>query len=256
VDVPLSDYAPEDVIRPEHFEEYKRRRYSVHERLLGLRTSIFTLRKLSDFPLRLFASPPYNFWRTIEGGLLEACITRAWQLACEQQGERYGSLTQLRAFVMRQASRAGLRGAIRSALKGAKFSDVTTDILSRVANLRNAVVAHFDGTLPPDELKKIQLSSIQELEGMCTDLEKVFDLLCFGYGLATLPGRYLGTVGNQPTPTDIDTTLLAVAEASTLLRAPEREPAVWAAVYRPTLDARDLADLNQWRAKVRLPPVQ
>ena len=239
-------------IRTECEAEYKKLSAAMWDQLVYLRTSLYLLRKLAEFPLRQFASPDDQwFFTVVRRALYEAVVLGVAKLMTDT-GDDALTINQFRNRVMTMLQ-PKLVESFRKQLRETRFDKARNELRDRAEHLRDTRVAHH---LPLKEGPKgADLSlDFEQLEALVSEAEKLYRPLLFGASAKFLPLPYDPAVraSNPPTETDIERILRLFARDSYILNEPELKARWW-----PTLRKRkteeEIEFINSWRKRVGLP---
>ena len=250
--MPTPDRPTDSPIRPECWAEFCTDYAVVWEQLVFLRTSLFLLRELADFPLRTLAQRDDQWFFTVVGrSLYETVILGVTKLVTDQKGD----LLTIR----------GWRNRVRAVLlpeRVAAYQEHLSDTLNRAAGMLAERAKTFrDGHVAHLRLDYVRAGSVNslalaDLERLVTDTERLFQPLLFGGTTGFLPPVYDPAIraANEYRRTDLEKILDFIAAGSSFLNEPETHPRKWSA-WRAKMNPDELAVFNDWRKRVGKPSV-
>jgi AbiU2 len=237
-------------IRTECEAEYQNLSNAMWDQLVYLRTSMYLLRELAEFPLQRFASPDDQWFFTIvRRALYEAVVLGVTKLTTDS-GVGVLTISRCRHLVMKML-RPELVQSFREQLKKASFDKARTNLRKRARDLRDARLAHL--LLEDVRNGAVLLLAFADLEALVSEAEKLYQPLLFGASAKFLPFPYDPAVraANPPTETDVERILRLFARDSYILNEPERN-ALWWPVLRKRKTDEEIEFINHWRKKVGL----
>ncbi len=244
---------PEDVLEPEHVEAYEILHKDIWGRLIRVNTNITILEKIEKFPFHHFYAPQENiFWAMVYWNLLYISILFLHSLTTDQ-GDKKHTLTRFANRILTAWIKHAHKSEYQKCLRNAKLDKNTNTIRSKIAEMRNKVIAHrlldSDGAC----LMDVEGVTLAELRQAYEDVEKLFRACSFG--TQYICNLYIGgTVGGKLVEKDIDKLLDLIARDSYWLNEPERKKDFWAAI-RKNMSEEDITELNEFRKKFGMPPV-
>ena len=157
------------------------------DQLVYLRTSMYLLREVAEFPLQQFASADDQWFFTIvRRALYEAVVLGVTKLTADSGGDVL-TIDRYRNLVMKML-RPELVQSFREQLKKARFDKARTDLRDRAQDLRDARLAHL---LLEDVRNGTDLSlGFADLEALVSEAEKLYQPLLFGASAKFLPFPY------------------------------------------------------------------
>ena len=254
----LSAVQPRNAIRASSWDDYSNRLRLIWTELVTLNTSVYVLEHIINFPDDVIAKGKGLFLTHVAALLFERSLLAVTKLATDK-GQGPLTLPHFRDVVSSQYLREELRGRFHEALARCGFNRQTRSILKKVKEIRNKFVAHLSAEAilhaRPDAFPKV---SFEELRGLCSSLNGLFKLLCFGDDLRLLPVDYdpeaqrLNPDGPRP---DVEHFLDLILRDSFFVSMPERLPSrAWEARRRAMSQER-VDRLNALRRRCRLPEV-
>jgi hypothetical protein len=252
-------WTPENLVRPECLEEYKRELEAVWWQLVRLNSSLFILRKLSDYPFELlFLQDDLHFWDLTIAGLSDTCIMIACKLAIDNDDDsRVLTIYSLRDNIKDCYLIDNHRQKFEEKL--CKCPEIT-DPKSKIIKLRNNQLAHFnrDWNVSPTPLEiREREITLEELEKIRDALNNIFDILCLGHYYEKLPPTYFMRTErpeDEKHKTDVENILYSISKDNALINMPEEQPKFWPH-FRGNLSNEDVDRINVWREKVGKPKV-
>jgi len=252
----LSCKQPNEVIRPEKLDEYEKMRDAVRDQLHWHRSTLFVLRKVTEFRFDVFLGVEQaDFWFLVARHFRAAAILGVTRMATDE-GSEWLTISAFRDFV-RDALRPGFLDEYYAQLKAHRFAKRHRAVLEKIRHNRNAWLAHLRKTEAlQGGVASSHAVSLAEIETVSEELRALFDLLCFGYGHGTLPLDYdpcvRHPIASDPR-CDIERLLDGLAKDSPLLNMPEQQPAFWHD-YRAGLSEQELDEVNKYRRKFAMAP--
>jgi len=246
---------PSEVLEPSSLQAYEAGLNVIWRQLLRLNANLFVLKKLVNFPYDLVIDPQHPFFELVEVALTENSILVITKLVTDQ-GKEKESIIRFKDWVREQ---------IKERYKGTfdhMLSERRPDIKGlrkaskKIKPLRDEVIAH----LIVDNNHQLEYSgdmkvAFQELDSICEQLNKLFDVLCFGHKYALLPLDYDSRVehpaGTDPRP-DIEYYLDLIVQDSHWYKRPDSQ--YWK-LEREYLSQNELDLLNEYRKKFGQPEV-
>jgi hypothetical protein len=238
-------------IRTECEAEYKKLSVAMWDQLVYLRTSLYLLRKLVEFPLQQFASSDDRWFFTIvRRALYEGVVMGVTKLTTDQDDDAL-TINRCRNLVLTMLQ-PELVEKFRKQLKRARFDKARNDLRRRARDLRNGRLAHLLLEAVRDGAN-ISLD-FADLEALVSEAENLYRPLMFGASVTFLPFPYDPTVRapNPEAETDVDRLLRLFAGDSYILNEPERN-AHWWPVLRKRKTDEEIEFINNWRKRVGLP---
>lgn len=249
----MGDEETSSRIRTECDAEYQKLSTAMWDQLVYLRTSMYLLRELAEFPLQQFASPDDQWFFTIvRRALYEAVVLGITKLTIDSGGDVL-TINQCRKLVMKML-RPELVQSFREQLKKARFDKTRTELRNRALNLRDTRIAHL--LLEEARNGADLLLGLPDLEALVSEAENLYRPLMFGADARFLPFPYDPRV-RPATPSmerDIDRILLLFARDSYILNEPELKARWWPAL-RKRKTVEEIEFINRWRKRVGLPEV-
>jgi len=238
----------EDVLKPEHIEDYRKLHSDIWKRLIRLHMTIIILEYIEKFPFHLFV--PRNemvFWTMVDWNFYGMAIVRAHALVADTGGDCL-TLPRFRNCLTKKWIKPEERESYRDLLKGCKFGHQIEMIRGRVIEIRNSFEAHR--LLDPVTQRPVtgaEVVTLSELRAMYEAMENLFDVCSIEAKCLTTLGGYCGEmVGGNPVQTDIEQLLDLIARNSHFIRKPE-EP--WWPAVREGMPKQNLDVLNHYRKK-------
>ena len=248
----ITNKKPKDVIKPEYVEAYAALHKDICDRLTHLNTNITILETIQNFPFHHFYAPHENiFWTMVYWNFLHMSEVLLYTLVSDD-GKDAHTLLKFKSTVLKHLLTESLKTAYHKKLSETKLSKQLKPIRKKIAEIRNAVIAHRlldeQGCLRADKISGVSLS---ELRAVFEDVEKLFEACCFGSQY--ISNLYTGgTVGGKPVEKDIDNLLDLIVKDSYWLNEPECNKPFWPAIKQHT-DPQEVDELNVWRRKFGLP---
>lgn len=241
----------ESPIRQDRWPDFQKLYHAMWDQLVYLRTSLFLLRELAEFPLHRFAAPDDQWFFTIvRRSLLESVVLTITKLTTDQGN---GVLTLMRCRnLVQDMLREELVPKFREDLKNTGFNKFTETLAGRARDLRDGRVAHLLQA-EVTNASAIRLT-LPELERLVNDTERLFQPLLFGGEATFLPLPYDRDVreANPPRVTDVEKILNAFARQSHVLNYPEQVADLWPRL-RNDWPVAELEQFNRWRVRAGLP---
>lgn len=249
----MTDRPTDSPIRPECWAEFCTDYAVVWDQLVFLRTSLFLLRQLADFPLRTLVQRDDQWFLTVVGrSLYETVILGLTKLVTDQKGDLLtirGWRNRVRTMLLPERV-----AAYQEHLSDTALNRAAEMLAERARAFRDGHVAH----LRLDDVRAGHLNSLalDDLERLVTDTERLFQPLLFGGSAGFLPPVYDPAIraSNEHRKTDLENILDFLAAGSFVLNEPETHPRTWSA-RRAKMNPDELAVFNDWRKRVGKPCV-
>jgi len=244
----ISNKKPEDVLKPEFLEKYKVLHKDIWFRLSQINTTIIILEKVLQSPLQYFPQSETIFWNTVCWNFVRVSEVLIHAMVNDRGSDTH-TLPRFKNNV-RNWLKDSEREEFDRILKEYKFDQITKDILVKIADIRNKVLAHctFDDHNIFSDPGGITVSEIRRAYNA---IENIFRACSFGVEYDnTLYAT--GTSGGKPIEKDIDKLLDLVVKNSSWLNQPEFMKEHWPDIRRD-LSEEQLQELNTWRDKFGLP---
>ena len=255
-DVNLNELDPSEILEPSSLETYEEALELIWQQLLRLNSNLFVLDKLLDFPGDLFLGPgKQTFLALAEINLFENSLLTISKLTTDTNKDSL-SLPRFKNCVRKKVRQKYLT-AFCQLLRDNKFSKTTKTSWEKVKNIRNSFIAHLavDENLQPKILGHPRVS-FQEVKLVTTELNRLFDTLCFGHKRLTLPLDYDPSVQHPPgvdSRPDVEYILDLIAQDSYFFKMPE-ESQYWD-IEKQKLSPEMIGILNKYRRKSGKPEV-
>lgn len=237
--------APAEVIREGSLTEYNRHMEIFHKQLEWLNLNLAICKRIAAFPADLFEVGPsqdnvfllWTFFNTyrVAGLLITRLIT--------DQVSGASTLLHFRDLLFTELIRPEYLRALAARLKAHKFDSNRDAVLMKIRAYREGDSARF---VPEPTLVA---SSLADLRDTTQRVNALFDAVCFDTEYHLLPVEYEGD------RSDLDRILDAVAKTSSILNSPELSPDRWAYTKAYSINAENLAHINRYRRKLKLPEV-
>jgi len=240
------EVSAEVAIRAECWNEFERKRHVVFDQLTYLRTSVYLLKEIVNFPIDEFvAFGDQIFLRVVTRSLYDTAVLTIARITTDQSSD----VLTLPAF-RNQVADLLVPEAIESfrrRLKETKFDAATCELAERVREFRDHRLAHLSVRQVPPRI------SFDELEQLVQSVERLYEPLLFRAVAWFLPIEYVAAVrsANPPRPIDIEQVLDGFAQRSYTVNMPERNPAAWPH-HRESMPAEKLAAIYRWRLRLGL----
>lgn len=249
----MSDEETSLPIRTKCEAEYQKLSDTMWDQLVYLRTSMYLLRKLVEFPLQQFAAADDRWFFTIvRRALYEAVVLGITKLTTDS-GDGALTIKRCRNLVMKML-RPELVDSFRKQLKEARFDQARNELRERARDLRDARVAHL--LLEDVQNGSVLSLGLADLDALVSEAEKLYRPLLFGASATFLPFPYDPAVRapDPVTETDVERILLLFARDSYVLNEPERNARWWPELRKRKTD-EEIEFINAWRKRVGLPEV-
>lgn len=245
----LRSYDASSVLDDVFLEEYKRGMQLFYSELVNLNTNIYIMKKISEFPFRLFCAPTDTiFFTTVLKNLYELSILTITKLVTDKAGD-LSTLLQFKNQVVKSI-KPEYREALVELLKKNKFDNNIHDMLDIATNIRNSRIAHLKiDTIFNDQIKSLK---IDELEKLAQLLNSLLQAVSFNVEQIMIPLPY-SEYSRQNT--DIEKILDNVALNSNLIKMPDIIPADAWERHKKKMKQSDIENLNKYRRKFNLSEV-
>lgn len=243
------DTLPQDVIKEDSWEEYKRNEAFFFRVLAELNVNIFIAERILSLPYKeLFGEGPFYhiFLGQVVDNALEKSILIITRLATDN-GSDIHTLTGFRSQLF-TLTRPEYQQAIRERLAAARFNAQTKALLEKAKEIRNQSLAHylddfFEASF--NSTKEIVRLSLPEIKKLRDELNALLHALTINTEQQWLPNEY---VNRKP---DIDAILELLIPTSYLLKMPQDDPGRWE-YRRSKLSADQITMLNSYRRQFGL----
>jgi len=240
------------ILKKGSIDEYQKTMNFFWDELTKLNTNIFIIKKIFEFPIRLFCSPEDTiFFSRVVWNFYENSVLIITKLATDK-GEDLHTLRKFRDYVFMKI-KPKYESDFRQKLREVRFDLGTEKIFDKAKDLRNYVIAHFNR----DKLKQIPNLDLAELEKLKDKLNSLFNALSFNVEYVMLPLSYSEDVIHPKGVnhrSDIEALLDSVAKNSALLNMAERYPQGWKG-HKEFYDEEAIKIINKYRKKFNLPEV-
>ena len=249
----IDQFNAEDLINgEEELAFYRKGMEFFHLQLVRLNVNIFILNHVLAFPFHLFADPHSSlFFRMVFENFFNASLLVITKVAADPGGNVF-TLQRFKNRI-RRSIRPEFAHQFDERLRRVRFDANTHTLLDRTRTLRNTQVAHIseDIVFGRSEASRVVFG---DLESLRDQLNSLLDAISFNVEHLMLPIPYHPNVqhpygyDNRP---DIEVILDSMAERSSLLNLPERDPLGWHH-HRKILSQRDIELINKYRRKFNL----
>lgn len=253
--VDFSKKNPEDVLKAEALDEYRVAMAEFHVRLVSLKTDIFIVQKILDFPIGLFTVLEDGlFLRRVVHNFCETAVLQITKMATDQVANAR-TIRKFKNF-MHRAIKDEYRDDYRQILKEAKFSSRTESLLDKAKKLRDTQIAHSLRD-PAAETGPEDSITFGDIKSLCDELIRLFEVASFSsefmYLTISYDPRVQHPAGRDARP-DIEKILDSIVRESSVIRMPENRPEVWRHLRERWSQAK-IDQFNAYRRKVGMPEV-
>jgi hypothetical protein len=167
-----SDYRkPEEVLKPEHLQEYTTFHKDLYGRLIHLNTSIQILEIISTYPLdKLFAPSEAVFLEMLYWNFTYTCIVMLNALLNDPKGL---TILRLKNNLAKSWIPKHEKKSFNTRLRNARFSDKFRVLKKRLSDIRHKIIAHRDLQFADGSLKIAGLA-IPDLRKLYNETEALF----------------------------------------------------------------------------------
>lgn len=251
-----TELKPEDLLVQSWIPTYRSRIRVLQNDLARVRSMLFVLQHVAEFPFNLFGEHSGPFWSLVRRSLETSVIVGLWRVVFDTDGASL-TLRQLKTQVISNAIDDAARRRIASELRGTRASARTRQIERKLSVLRHKHFAHLDAATATSPLIETPESQItfDELRELATAADALINAIGMGTTYMTLDIDYdeTITVGNgQRIKPDIEALLDDMAARCEDLRLPENAPYEFR-VYWQNRTPHERAAFNEYRKKSGLP---
>lgn len=218
---------PEDVLEAAWIPTYKRQISILHNHLARVRSTLFILERVAEFPFDLFAKHPGPFWTLVRQSLETTVVIGLWRILLDTDGESL-TLRQLKNRVMAKAVDDQARELVANRLRSSAAEKRIGQIEGKVAELRHKHLAHLDlaeatGESGQATSPKVFIAELRELAAAAHDL---INAIGIGTYYMTLYPDYDPSVtrGDQRIVADVEAILDEMVRRCDAIRMPEEKP--------------------------------
>lgn len=254
----LNELDPSEMLEPSSLKCYKETRDLVWQELIRLNSYLFVLDKLLHFPSDpsyLFLGPErQTFLSLVNISFTESSLLLITKLTTDTSKDLL-SMPRFKNWVRRRVKQE-YQKAFDRLLKENKFSKTVETSKENAKYIRNNLIAHLivdENMRPKSSIDRI---SLQEVSLIASELNRLFDVLCFGHKHAILPLDYDPKVQHpvgSDSRSDIEYFLDLLIQDSHLFKMPE-ELQYWD-IEMEALPLEIVNILNEYRRKFGKPEV-
>ena len=245
---------PEDVLKPQYVQDYKKLHEDIWHRLVETNTNVIILERIQSFPFHHFYSPNENiFWMSVYWNFFHISIITIHAII-NDRGNNVHTLEKFKDNISKEWLIDSEKDKYFQNLRKVKFDQTTKIIRKKITSIRDGFVHRlFDNNgnlLNPEGI------TVTEIRHAYDDVERLFHACSFGSEYIPMFMPYLSsaTCGGKPIETDIAHLLDLIVKDSSWLNQPERNPQAWQ-ICKKTRSSAEILDLNQWRKKFGMPEV-
>jgi len=254
----LNELDPSEMLEPSSLKCYKETRDLVWQELIRLNSYLFVLDKLLHFPSDpsyLFLGPERQaFLSLVNISFTESSLLLITKLTTDTSKDLL-SMPRFKNWVRRRVKQE-YQKAFDRLLKENKFSKTVETSKENAKYIRDNLIAHLivdENMRPKSSIDRI---SLQEVSLIASELNRLFDVLCFGHKHAILPLDYDPKVQHpvgSASRSDIEYFLDLLIQDSHLFKMPE-ELQYWD-IEMEALPPEIVNILNEYRRKFGKPEV-
>jgi len=248
----LSPLNAEDVIMKEKLPYYHEGMGFFHLQLTHLSTNNFILDHVLSFPWNLFAPKDESlFFRKVFENFFYASLLIITRMATDKKDDFF-TLRRFKNNIYKSVL-PKYKSSINDRFRQVRFDENTNLIFENAQKLRHQRIAHNIEDFVLGR-KAENIVTFGEIKYMRDELVTLFDALAFNNAYMMLPLNYDPSIKhsqNYDVRTDIEKILDSIAERSTLLNLPEKEPEFWR-IKLSSLSKQDKDTLNKYRQKLNL----
>jgi hypothetical protein len=243
----------ENVLKADFVDEYMRGMQFFYSHLVELHTNIFILEKVLAFPFRLFAGPDHIFFRQVIINFYDVSILTITRVAADQDGDLF-TLPHFKNAIV-QHIKDTHREPFQKQLRVVRFDEETKELLAKAKTIRNQRIAHITQQFTNDFFQRPleQLGfNLGELRTLRDRITALFQALAINATYRMLPIGY----DTDTSHSDIEHLLDNIADKSPILRMPEQQSEFWQTYRLPTLTDAEKEQINLYRRKFGLTPIE
>jgi len=220
----LENLDPSEILEPSSLQYYEEGRDLIWKELVLLNSYLFILEKVFDFESDWLLGPRKDtFIALVKISMVENSLLLISKLTTATSDELL-SMTLLRKWIGNHI-RDEYKKPFDQSLREANFSKIIEKTRGKVKDIRDKRIAHLivDQNLRPQISGHFNMA-LQELKAIREQLNRLFDLLCFGIEHPVLPIEYDPRVQHpvgSDTRSDIEYILDLIAQDSYLIKLPE-----------------------------------
>jgi hypothetical protein len=251
----MGSLSPSDAIEATWLPTYQKQRHAIVMQLIELNCSLFLIERIEEFPFKVFLPLTDNgiFWRLTKSALIEKSLMIIWRVVVDTGSDSL-TVRHFKNEVLQHIPDSAVKEQLCTTLRNIDFESRMTKLKDKVVSIRHNYLAHLNRemNINPDPLQIADVSiSLKELAGILNTAQDLFNTLCFNEYHSLWYLGYLDSTRNNRI-TDIDKLLDSIARNSWCLNLPEQDPEDWER-FRPKLTADELATINAYRRRFRLP---
>jgi len=220
------------------------------QQLIRLNLGIRALNKLTSFPFDLFETTPQHFWKLMVTALFEMCVMIIWRVAVDKEKEGL-TLQHFKNQICQHVRDSKYCQLLTDSIKQKRLDKEIQALGSKITEIRHNFIAHMNimEHIDPNSSELLQKPLVlSELEQYQKTVNEYFELLCFGNFRVLLPWEY---TSDNLQEDDIDRLLVNIAQHSTLINTPEKNPYLWPSI-RDSLTESQVDIINKYRTKLGL----
>jgi len=245
----IEERKPEELLKPEHVEEYKLWHKDIWDRLIQINTSIMILESIQKYPIDNLFFPPENiFLERVYWNFTYTCVVMLHGLISDQSSNSVVTLRHFKNHLISTWLKDSEKASFQEGLKQNRFSDNFKLLEEKSKNMRHKVIAHRDRKTICESIPGL---SISELRSFFNETEVMFRFCTFGgdyHNSLYPPSSHKG----KPEQKDIDYLMELLIKNSPWFNSPEIQAPYWSGI-REHKSKEFLEELNRWRRKFGFP---
>jgi hypothetical protein len=246
----LTEFSPQEVLEDTWLTSYEQHTEVIWQQLIRLNLGIHALNKLTSFPFDLFETTPQHFWKLVVTALFEMCVMIIWRIAVDTRTEGL-TVQKFKNQICQHVRDEKYCKLLNNSIKQKQLDKEIKALGPKIEKIRHNFIAHLNllqhtnPTLTELSRKPLVLTEIEQYQ---KTVNEYFELLCVGNFRELLPWEY---ASNDVSEDDIDRLLVNIAQKSTLINVPEKNPHLWPGI-RASLTESQVEILNKYRSKLGL----
>lgn len=222
----LNSKTEKEIIKPEHYNEYKVNMKFFHNELTMLNSTTFIMNKILEFPFDIFCKNPDDrtFFYIVIRNFYDYSLIKISRLFKDSDDKTYNLRKFIDKMIPKYIKLEYQKNFIPRIKKLKSNKLLASNILKRVYKLRNNIIAHSvkEFVDNPEIIKHINFNELKKLKDYSNQL---FSCLFFDITYNTIFIPYNEEIPNHrnyDSRSDIVKILDCVAKESPILKTPER----------------------------------